>query len=137
MKLRKSLGVSAAVVALSAGMAMAAGISDGVVKIGVLGDMSGVYSTDFSGEGAVAAVKMAVRDFGGTVLGKPIEVISADHQNKADVASAIARKWIDENHVDMITELTNSAVAIAVQKLASAKHVITMTTGGAAAVLTG
>ena len=121
----------------AAGTASAAGISNDVVKIGVLADMSGVYSTSFSGQGAVDAVKMAVKDFGGTVLGKKIEVISADHQNKADVASATARQWIDEDHVDMITDLTNSAVALAVQKVASDKHTITMATGAASADLTG
>ena len=129
--------VSAAVVALAATSAFADGVSNDVVKIGVLGDMSGVYSTGFSGEGAVAAVKMAVEDFGGTVLGKKIEVISADHQNKADVASATARQWIDQDHVDMITDLTNSAVGLAVQQLASDKKVITMNTGSASADLTG
>ncbi|KFE34643.1 ABC transporter substrate-binding protein [Thioclava atlantica] len=131
-------GVSAAALALGAHGALAQdAVSDGVVKIGVLGDMSGVYSTGFSGKGAVDAVKMAVRDFGGTVLGKPIEVISADHQNKADVASATARQWIDQDHVDMITDLTNSAVALAVQQLASEKKTITMATGAATADLTG
>jgi branched-chain amino acid transport system substrate-binding protein len=130
-------GIGAAVVLAGTGSAMAAGISNDVVKIGVLGDMSGVYSTGFSGAGAVDAVKMAVQDFGGTVLGKKIEVISADHQNKADVASATARKWIDEDHVDMITDLTNSAVALAVQQVASEKHTITMATGAATSDLTG
>jgi branched-chain amino acid transport system substrate-binding protein len=129
--------VSAAALLMAANAAMADGISDDVVRIGVLGDMSGVYSTGFSGDGAVAAVKMAVEDFGGTVLGKKIEVISADHQNKADIASATARQWIDENHVDMITDLTNSAVALAVQQVASEKGVITMATGAASADLTG
>ncbi|HET7413007.1 MAG TPA: ABC transporter substrate-binding protein [Pararhizobium sp.] len=127
------------VAALMTGMAAAsaAGISDGVVKIGVLGDMSGVYKNSFSGPGAIAAVKMAVEDFGGTVLGKPIKVISADHQNKADIASATARQWIDEEHVDMITDLTNSAVGLAVQKLASAKHTITINTGAGSSDITG
>ncbi|WP_102226468.1 ABC transporter substrate-binding protein [Acidimangrovimonas sediminis] len=136
------LGISAAAVAAACAMPAATvhaadAISDGVVKIGVLGDMSGVYSTGFSGKGAVDAVKMAVEDFGGTVLGKKIEVISGDHQNKADVASATARQWIDEQHVDMIEDLTNSAVALAVQKLASSKHVITFATGAATSALTG
>jgi len=129
--------VCAAALALGANAAMAQSVSDDVVKIGVLGDMSGVYSTGFSGDGAVAAVKMAVEDFGGTVLGKPIEVISADHQNKADVASATARQWIDEDKVDMITDLTNSAVALAVQQLASEKKTITISTGAATTALTG
>jgi branched-chain amino acid transport system substrate-binding protein len=129
-------GVCAAAL-VAAGSANAAGISDDVVKIGVLGDMSGVYSTSFSGDGAVAAVKMAVEDFGGTVLGKKIVVISADHQNKPDIASATARQWIDEEKVDMITDLTNSAVGLAVQKVASDKKTITMNTGAASADLTG
>lgn len=131
-------GMSAVALLLAfSGIATAGSISDNVVKIGVLGDMSGVYSTGFSGPGAVAAVKMAVDDFGGKVLGKRIEVISGDHQNKADLGSAIARKWIDEDHVDMITDLTNSAVAIAVQQLASEKRVITIATGAASSALTG
>ncbi len=137
MRLSYLASVCGAAILATAGAASAAGISNDVVKIGVLADMSGVYSTSFSGQGAVDAVKMAVKDFGGTVLGKKIEVISADHQNKADVASATARQWIDEDHVDMITDLTNSAVALAVQKVASDKHTITMATGAASADLTG
>src|ERR1700746_676049 len=74
------------------------------VKIGVLTDMSSLYA-DLSGPGAVTAVKMAVADFGGSVLGKEVEVISADHPNKPDVAAAIARQWLDQG-VDMITDLT-------------------------------
>ncbi len=128
---------AASVMTLAAGAAMAAGTSKDPVKIGVLGDMSGVYAAGFSGPGAVAAVKMAVKDFGGTVLGRPIVVLSADHQNKADVASTVARQWIDVDKVDMITDLTNSAVALAVQKLASDKHVITITDGAASEALTG
>src|SRR5699024_5510071 len=114
----------------------AAGISGDKVVIGDLGDMSGVYADSYSGPGAVAAVKMAVDDFGGEVLGKPIEVISADHQNKPAVASTIARKWIDTENVDVIVDLTNSAVGLAVQKLASKKGVITINTGSASAKLT-
>jgi branched-chain amino acid transport system substrate-binding protein len=75
--------------------AFAGGISDDIVKIGVWTDMSGQFSQE-SGEGAVTAVKMAVDDFGGTALGKPIEVVSADHQNKPEIASAIARKWAND-----------------------------------------
>ena len=115
----------------------AAGISDDIVKIGVLGDMSGMYSSGFSGQGAIAAVKMAVEDFGGTVLGKKIEVISADHQNKADIASATARQWFDVGSVDMITDLTNSSVALAVQQLAQDKKKITISTGPGTVDLTG
>src|SRR3954463_11053019 len=88
-------------------------ISGDNVKIGVLTDMSGQFSHE-SGEGAVTAIKMAVEDFGGKVLGKPIEVIVADHQNKPDTASALARKWFDVDHVDMIGNLINSSIALTV-----------------------
>lgn len=110
-------------------------ISNDYVKIGVLTDMSGVYKTN-TGPGSVTAAKMAVEDFGGSVLGKPIEVVVADHQNKADIGSSIARQWIDEDHVDMITGLGNSAVGVAVQNLASNKHVITINTGAGTVALT-
>ena len=106
---------SAALVFLTGTMAMAAkGVSDNVVKIGVLTDMSGVYST-LGGKGTQVGVEMAVKDFGGTVLGKPIQVIGADHQNKADIASAKAREWFDNEKVDMITGLLNSGCALAVR----------------------
>ncbi|MES1924464.1 ABC transporter substrate-binding protein [Salinisphaera sp. T31B1] len=134
---RSAISLAAGSVLLAAGAAQAAGNADGSVKIGVMGDMSGVYSTGFSGNGAVAAVKMAVKDFGGEVLGKPIEVISADHQNKADIASAKSREWIDRENVDLIMDLTNSAVGLAVQQLASAKGIITINTGSATSELTG
>lgn len=134
----KKCVLACSAVALGAAVmgASAADLSDGKVKIGVLGDMSGVYSSSYSGPGAVAAVKMAVEDFGGEVLGKPIVVISADHQNKPSVGASIARKWIDVEGVDMITDLTNSAVGLAVQNLASEKGVITINTGSASAKLT-
>ena len=110
-------------------------ISDGVVKIGVLTDMSGVYST-LGGKGTQVAVEMAVKDFGGKVLGKPIQVIGADHQNKADIASAKAREWFDNEKVDMITGLLNTGCALAVQKLGGDKKRITMNTGAASTELT-
>ncbi|WP_353221010.1 ABC transporter substrate-binding protein [Salinisphaera sp. S4-8] len=129
------LGVAAAGL-LTVGTAQAAGNDDGQVTIGVLGDMSGVYADGFSGPGATAAVKMAVKDFGGSVLGEDIEVISADHQNKADIASSTAREWIDRDKVDVIMDLTNSAVGLAVQQLASNKGIITINTGSATSALT-
>ncbi len=131
------VALSVAVVALTSGMAGAAatGISDNVVKIGVLTDMSGVYST-LGGKGTQVGVEMAVKDFGGTVLGKPIQVIGADHQNKADIASAKAREWFDNEKVDMITGLLNSGCALAVQKLGGEKKRITMNTGAASTELT-
>lgn len=103
-------------------------ISDGVVRIGVLTDMSGLYS-DFAGKGAVEAVKMAVEDFGGTVLGKPIEVIFADHQNKADIAASTARSWIDEKKVDMLADNAGSATALATLQVTNEKKRIAIVTG--------
>ncbi len=111
-------------------------ISNDVVKIGILNDQSGVYA-DFGGQSSVTAAKMAIEDFGGEVLGKPIELISADHQNKADIASNIAREWYDVQNVDAIMELTTSSVALAVQGLSREKQKITITTGAATTELTG
>ncbi|RZJ26255.1 MAG: ABC transporter substrate-binding protein [Haliea sp.] len=100
-------------------------LSNDVLRIGVLTDLGGVYA-DISGKGAVEAVKMAVEDFGGRMFGKPIEVVSADHQNKADIGAAKAREWFDVGGVDMINDLANSGVALAVAGLAKEKkrHVI-------------
>lgn len=95
-------------------------LSNDVVRIGVLTDISGVYA-DISGKGAVEAVKMAVEDFGGKMFGKPIEVVFADHQNKADVGAAKAREWYDSGNVDMINDLANSGVALAVAGVAKEK----------------
>lgn len=118
-----------------AAMANAAAISNGVVKIGVLTDMSGVYSA-IGGQGSVTAAKMAVADFGGKVLGKPIQVVFADHQNKADIASTKAREWADTDHVDMIIGLLNSGCALAVQKIGTEKKVIIISTGAGSTALT-
>jgi branched-chain amino acid transport system substrate-binding protein len=107
-------------------------VSDDVVKIGVLTDMSGPASTP-TGPGSVAAAEMAVADFGGNVLGKPITVISADHQLKPDVAAGIAREWYDRNQVDLIVDVPVSAVGLAVQGVANEKKklFITHSTGTA------
>ena len=133
MKTTQMMALAAAA-ALTAGTAQAK-ISGDAVKIGVLTDMSGVYSA-VAGPGGIAAAEMAVEDFGGKVLGKPIQIVSADHQNKADIASAKAREWIDQQGVDVITEMLNSSVGIAVQKLASSKGVITINTGAGSTALT-
>ena len=101
----------------------AAQISDGVVKIGVLTDMTGFLS-DIAGPGAVLAVQMAVKDFGGQVLGKPIEVVAADNANKADIAVNLARNWFDTQSVDMITDLGNSATGLASVNMAAQKNKI-------------
>jgi len=111
-------------------------IAKDTIKIGVLTDMSGLYS-DLSGAGAVEAVRMAVADFGGALNGKKIEIVSADHQNKPDVATAIARKWFDQDGVDMIIDLTTSSVALAVQEVARAKNKLILVSGAASSDLTG
>jgi branched-chain amino acid transport system substrate-binding protein len=107
----------------------------GVVRIAILNDQSGPYA-DFGGKTSVDAARMAVEDVGGKVLGKPIEIIIGDHQNKPDVASAIARRWFDVDGVSAVAELTNSAVALAVQQIAKEKGKITLFTGPATTRLT-
>ena len=96
-------------------------LSDNLVRIGVLGDLSGVYA-DFGGPGNVVAARMAVEDFGGKVLGKPIDVIAADHQSKADIGAAIARQWFDADKVDMAIGFDNSSIALAVEQVAFPKE---------------
>ena len=108
---------------------------DGGVRIGILNDQSGPYA-DFGGKTSVDAARMAVEDVGGKVLGKPVEIITADHQNKADLGSAIARRWFDVDGVSAIAELTNSAVALAVQQIAKEQGKITLATGPATTRLT-
>ena len=102
-------------------------ISDGVVKIGMLEDMSSIYA-DITGVGAVTAAKMAVEDFGGKVLGKPIEV-AADHQNKPDIASATAREWFDTQHVDALMDVAASATALAAIEVAKTNNKIVVLNG--------
>ncbi|WP_284735555.1 ABC transporter substrate-binding protein [Dongia deserti] len=128
--------MSAALLAAAAAPAFAAEISDGKVKIGILNDQSGVYA-DFGGKWSVEAAKMAVEDFGGKVQGATIEVISADHQNKPDIAANIARQWYDTEQVDAIMELTTSSVALAVQGISAEKKKIDIVTGAATTDLTG
>jgi branched-chain amino acid transport system substrate-binding protein len=118
------------------GAAAGAQVSDDVVKIGVLTDMTGAYS-DLAGPGSLIAAQMAAEDFGGKVLGKPIVIISADHQNKADVASSIARKWFDEEHVDAIADLVSSSTALAVMPVAAEKKRITLLSGPGSTPIVG
>jgi branched-chain amino acid transport system substrate-binding protein len=110
-------------------------LSGDVVKIGVLSDMSGVYA-DYGGPGAVAAARLAVQDFGGKIFGKNIEVVSADHQNKPDIAKNVTQQWFDRDGVDMTVENLNSAVALTVQALGKEKNKITIVTGAATSRLT-
>ena len=90
------------------------------IKIGILNDQAGPYA-DFGGKTSITAAQMAVDDFGGKVLGKPIEIVAGDHQNKPDLAASLAKRWFDVDNVDAIADLTNSAVALAVQKIAAEK----------------
>jgi branched-chain amino acid transport system substrate-binding protein len=131
MKLR----LIAAALAATALVAVAPASAQGV-KIGILNDQSGVYA-DYGGKWSLEAAKMAVEDFGGEVLGHKIEIVSADHQNKPDLAVSIARKWYDVDGVDMITELTTSSVALAVQDLSKEKKKIDIVVGAATSRITG
>jgi len=128
------LGTGLALVMAASG-ASAAGLSDGVLKVGVLTDMSGVYS-DLCGPGSAAAAQMAIDEFGGEVLGKKIELVSADHQNKADIAANKAREWFDTGKVDVIADLPNSSAALAVMEVAKQKNRITLVSTGASTKIT-
>jgi len=134
MKRMLSLAVALASTALLPVLASAQ-ISDDVVRIGVIVDKTGVYSAN-GGPGAVKAVEMAVKDFGGTVNGKPIEVRNADYQNKVDIALSRAREWFDRDKVDVIIESTDSAAAIAMQKLGAEKKRAIIFAGSATTALT-
>jgi branched-chain amino acid transport system substrate-binding protein len=116
--------------------AQSADVSNDVVKIGVLTDMTGPFA-DFAGNGSLTAITMAVQDFGGKVAGKPIEVVSADHQNKADVGLEIARRWFDVDHVDAIFDISNSGVALSVVNLAKDKNKIVVLGGVSSTRFTG
>jgi branched-chain amino acid transport system substrate-binding protein len=110
-------------------------VSDGVVKIGMLEDMSSIYA-DITGLGAVTAARMAVEDFGGKVLGKPIEIISADHQNKPDIASATVRQWFEVEHVDALMDVAASATALAAIEVAKTKNKVVVLNGPGATRIT-
>src|SRR3954468_21192831 len=130
----KSRVFSAAVAAF--GLLLAGPVSAQGVKIGILNDQSGVYA-DYGGKWSFEAAKMAVEDFGGSVLGQKIEVISADHQNKPDLGVSIARRWYEVEGVNMIPELTTSSVALAVHDLSKQMKKIDIVVGAATSRLTG
>ncbi|MFG1193089.1 ABC transporter substrate-binding protein [Xanthobacter flavus] len=111
-------------------------LSNDTVKIGIMADMSGPYA-DQQGPGDVVAAKLAIRDFGGTVLGRPVELVSGDMQNKPDVGLTLARRWFDTEHVDAIIGIGSSSVGIALQGLAKEKNKITIATSVATSELTG
>jgi len=132
-------------VAAGAGLVLALGLSagaaeaqykGGTVKLGILNDMSGTYS-DLAGQGSVVAAKMAIEDFGAEKKGMKVEVISADHQNKPDVGSSIARQWFDVDKVNAVVDVPTSSVALAVNEIAKEKNKVFLVSGAAASNLTG
>lgn len=133
--LRRAL-LASAMLAMAAAGSVAQEVSDDVVKIGVINDQSSIYS-DLSGLGGVEAAKMAIEDFGGTVLGKPIELVSADHQNKPDIAANIVNKWIEVDKVDLISDLPNSSAMLAVQEIARQQKRLVIVSTGATSDFTG
>lgn len=131
--MRKTLGLAALAAALACGGANAQQVN---VKIGVLSDMSSLYA-DIGGPGSVTAAKMAVADFAKTNPNVKVELISGDHQNKPDVGSQIANQWYDVDKVDMIIDVPNSGVALAVSEIAKQKNKVFVVSGAAASTLTG
>src|SRR5436189_2367606 len=129
------LGLTALALGLGCGTAQAQ-FSDGTIKIGVMNDQSGLYA-DLAGPGSVVAARMAVEDFGAAAKGMKVEIVSADHQNKADVGSAIARQWYDADKVDMIVDVPNSGVALAVSQITRDKAKAFIVSSAATSDLTG
>jgi branched-chain amino acid transport system substrate-binding protein len=132
---RYALGCAAFAAALGASPALAQ-VTDGVIKIGVMNDMSGTYS-DLSGQGSVIAARMAVEDFGAAAKGMKVEIVGADHQNKPDVGSNVVRTWIDVDKVDAIVDVPTSSVALAVNQIVKDKNKVFLVSGAAASDLTG
>ncbi len=133
---RKLARLAALPLCMAAAMGAHATISDNVVKIGILTDLSGPYS-NFGGKGSVVATNLAIEDcLKAECKGMKIEVLSADHQNKADIGASKAREWLDRDHVDAFADLTNSAAALAVQKLIKEKGAVGLFTGAATTRLT-
>src|SRR5712675_1802531 len=129
----RAFGVAlAALCALAGGSAMA----QGVVRIGVMNDMSGVYSDD-QGPGSLLAAQMAVEDFGGRAGGQTVEVVGGDHQNKTDIGAQVARRWLDNEGVGMIIDLPNSGIALAVNELVRDRNKVMIGSGAGTALLTG
>ena len=136
MKAFKRTFIGLAVAAALSAVAAQAQVSDGMIKIGVLSDMSSLY-TDLAGAGSVVAAKMAVEDSGIEKRGYKVEIVSADHQNKPDVGSAIARQWYDVDKVDVIVDVPNSGVALAVNQITKDKGKAFLVSGAASSDLTG
>ncbi|MFL7901921.1 ABC transporter substrate-binding protein [Azospirillum argentinense] len=131
----KTLLCGTALLALTAGAAHAQ-VSNNVIKIGVMNDRSGIYA-DLAGEGSAIAARLAAEEFGGKIAGAPIEIVVADHQNKADIAANTAREWIDAGNVDVIADVPNSAAALAVQGITKDKKRIFLMSGPGSTDLSG
>ena len=117
-------------------MATAARAEDMPVKIGILSDMSSLYS-DIGGPGSVTAAKLAVEDFNPAAHGMKVEIVGADHQNKPDIGAGVARQWFDVDHVDVIVDVPNSGVALAVNEVAREKNKVFLVSDAATSDLTG
>jgi len=128
--------IGVALFAAAAFIGTAAQAEDTTVKIGVMSDMSGLYA-DLGGPGSVAAAKLAVEDFNPAAHGLKVEIVSADMQNKPDIGASIARQWFDVDHVDMIVDVPNSGVALAVNEVAREKNKVFIVSGAASSDLTG
>jgi branched-chain amino acid transport system substrate-binding protein len=133
--MKRLLGLAAIAVATVCSPAQAQ-ISDGVIKIGVMNDMSGTYA-DLTGPGSVVAAQMAVEDFGAAAKGLKVEVVGADHQNKPDIGSNVVRQWIDVDKVDVVVDVPTSSVALAVNEIVREKNKVFLISGAAASNLTG
>src|SRR5437762_8346882 len=135
ISMRRSVIAALALMLSGAGLTTAA-IAQQPVKLGVLNDQTGLYA-DLTGMGSVHAARMAVEDYGGKVLGRPIEVIFADHQNKPDIGANIARQWIETEGVSVILDIPNSAVGLAVREITRTHDAIDINTGAATSDLSG
>ncbi|MBC7803705.1 MAG: ABC transporter substrate-binding protein, partial [Candidatus Parcubacteria bacterium] len=136
MKFKQTvLAAAVAAMAGTAGTAFAQ-VSDGIIKIGVMNDMSSLYS-DIAGPGSVIAARMAIQDFGAARKGMKVEVLSADHQNKPDIGSQIANQWYDVDKVDAIFDVPTSSVALAVNEITKKKGKAFLVSGAATSDLTG
>ncbi len=133
--MKRILGFAALAAALGCGSAQAQ-YSDGVIKIGVMNDMSGLYA-DLTGPGSVVAARMAVEDFGAAAKGLKVEIVGADHQNKPDIGSNVVRQWIDRDQVDVIVDVPTSSVALAVNEIVREKNKVFLVSGAATSDLTG
>ena len=131
--MKRLLSLTAVAVALAASSAQAQQVS---VKIGVMSDMSSLYA-DIGGPGSTAAAKLAIADFAKSNPNVKVELVSADHQNKADVGSGVVNKWYDTENVDLVIDVPNSGVALAVSQIAATKNKVFIVSGAAASDLTG